>query len=138
MPTETVHCSLCRKAIKGASFKERMKKLRHHRKAKHPEAHKKSVQKTRKTKRTHDPLRKRGLQSKPEVLSVKDIKCPGLVRILFRKDRSRFPEFALYPKRFDVVEPMLVAAGFEKMSRGKYVLRTNMLSVFVYHGGRPP
>ncbi len=43
---ETVHCSICGKAIRGDDFKERMDKLRHHRKLAHPTAHKKSVRKS--------------------------------------------------------------------------------------------
>jgi len=36
MPTRTIHCSICRKAISGYDFPERMKKLRHHYKISHP------------------------------------------------------------------------------------------------------
>jgi len=51
MPKKTVHCSICGKAFSGESFKERMDKLRKHRKKEHPRAHKKSVKKAVKTRK---------------------------------------------------------------------------------------
>jgi len=49
-----IHCGICGKAIKGttkAPFKDRMDKLRRHRKKYHPKAFKKSVKKAIKTKK---------------------------------------------------------------------------------------
>jgi hypothetical protein len=51
MPTKTVHCGLCGKAISGYDFSERMAKLRSHRKARHPKAFKASIKKGLRTRR---------------------------------------------------------------------------------------
>ena len=48
---ETVHCSICGKAIRGEDFKDIMAKLRRHRKKYHPKAFKKSVKKGVKTRK---------------------------------------------------------------------------------------
>lgn len=51
---QNIKCSICGKRIRGTKnveFKERMEKLRRHRKKKHPKAHKKSIKKMLKTKR---------------------------------------------------------------------------------------
>jgi len=37
MPTKTIHCKICKKAIRGYDFSERMTKLRRHYKSKHPQ-----------------------------------------------------------------------------------------------------
>jgi len=50
MPVRTIHCKLCREAISGYDFPERMRKLRSHRKEHHPEAFKKSIKRGIKTK----------------------------------------------------------------------------------------
>ena len=43
MPNRTVHCSICGHPISGYNMAERMEKLRHHRKLRHPYAHKEST-----------------------------------------------------------------------------------------------
>lgn len=45
MPKKTVHCRICGKAISGVDFAERMKKIRHHYKTKHPKQWKLSIKK---------------------------------------------------------------------------------------------
>lgn len=57
MPNKTVHCSICGQAISGYDFRERMTKLRRHRKLRHPTAHKRSIVKSIKTRLSgkHDP-----------------------------------------------------------------------------------
>lgn len=52
MPTKTIHCSICNKAISGYDFPERMSKLRRHRKKVHPLAFRKSVEKGLKTRKS--------------------------------------------------------------------------------------
>jgi len=50
---ETVHCSICGKAIRVEDFQDMMKKIRRHRKKYHPSSFKKSIKKgvaTRKKK----------------------------------------------------------------------------------------
>jgi hypothetical protein len=108
-----------------------MKKLRKHRKEKHPKAHKGSVRKAGRTKGKLDPLKKRTkLIANPQVIRFKDIKGQGLIRVLTRKT-DYFPEFALYPNRmFDT--DVLTDAGFTDEGRGKWVLRTNKFNIFVY------
>jgi hypothetical protein len=82
-------------------------------------------------------VRKR-LTDKPKVLSHKDFKADGLIRVLARKDGTYFPEFALYPQknfnRRNKARPLasLVDAGLTEESRGKWVLRTNKFNIFVY------
>ena len=154
MPLKVIHCRLCGKAIKGMDFAERMKKLRHHRKLKHPTAHKRSVAKAmvtkgydkawrrkakldpesmyvfEKKKLDPDTLKtRRGLIKKPRVLSYHDYKAGGLIRILVR-EKDHFPEFALYTNHDLSIE--LKDAGFKEQARGKWVLRTNKFSIFVY------
>lgn len=51
MPTRTVHCSICGKAISGYDFSERMDKLRRHRTKEHPGAAKASTRKGVATRR---------------------------------------------------------------------------------------
>jgi len=145
MPSKTVHCSICGESIKGKDFGERMRKLRRHRKAEHPKAHKKSVKKTLKTKRARGiidkhPRKKKGLKqrtrlvSTPQVQGYEDLPVSGLIRVLFRADNTDFPEFAFYPSKraFAKVNPSLVDAGFKEEERGKWVLRSNKFSIFVY------
>ena len=156
MPLKVIHCRLCGKAIKGMDFAERMKKLRHHRKLKHPTAHKRSVAKAmvskgydkawrRKAKldpamyafekKKLDPLKARkGLIKKPKVLSFKDYDAKGLIRILQRENEPLFPEFAIYPTAYKLVtlQDCFKDAGLKEESRGKWVLRTNKFNIFVY------
>lgn len=135
MPMKTVHCSLCGKAISGKNFLERMTKLRRHRKQAHPKAHKESVKKAVKTRMTHDPVIhiRRKLQAWPPVASYKDYQAPGLIRLLKRKD-DVFPEFAFYPQTPNVAKIIkgLKHAGLKEEERGKWVLRTDNFSIFVY------
>lgn len=112
-----------------------MAKLRSHRKQKHPKAHKESVKKALRTKGKLDPktikVRKK-LIANPPVIKFKDYKGSGLIRVLTREG-DFFPEFALYPKH--VTRDMLLSftdAGFTDEGRGKWVLRTNKFSIFVY------
>jgi hypothetical protein len=42
---ETIHCSICHKAIRVKDFADSMHKLRDHRKLKHPKAFKASIKK---------------------------------------------------------------------------------------------
>jgi len=152
MPSKTVHCSICGKAIRGDDFGERMRKLRKHRKAEHAKAHKKSVTKTLKTKRArgiinkHDPRKKssvlqirRRLVERPAVVQYGDFEGDdSMIRLLLRSDDSTFPEFALYASRYrpkfskKVMGQALRDAKFTEEARGKWVLRTDKLSIFVY------
>jgi len=133
LPMKTVHCRICGYSIKGTSFQARMKKLRSHRKLEHPKAHKESVKKTSKTKSVLDPIKQRKkLIATPRVLKFKDFKGSGLIRVLTREG-SFFPEFALYPNH--VTRDMMLSfvdAGFTDEGKGKWVLRTNKFSIFVY------
>jgi len=153
---KTVHCRICGKAIKGMDFAERMAKLRHHRKLKHPKAHRESVKKMLKTKGYPtsmeqlakigkkpskrkrmqkwklDPLKaRRGLIKKPKVTDYTDTIAEGLIRVLKRK-KDLFPEFALYSRKHPDIELSLLHAGFKEEARGKWVLRTNKFNIFVY------
>ena len=153
MPLKVIHCRLCGKAIKGMDFAERMKKLRHHRKLKHPTAHKRSVAKAMVTKgydkawrrkakldpesmyafekKKLDPLKARkGLIKKPRIRGHKDFHGSGLIRVLFR-EKDLFPEFAIYPKA-KIPTQSLIDAGLKEESKGKWVLRTNKFNIFVY------
>ena len=59
---KNIKCSICGKRIRGTKdveFKERMAKLRRHRKRSHPKAHKKSIRKALKTKREKGIINKR-------------------------------------------------------------------------------
>jgi hypothetical protein len=116
----------------------------HHMKASTKKAILKAVKKGRKAKlgirkitarmlKRYDPdalkVRK-GLTKKPKVLSYRDFKAKGLIRILERADGSTFPEFALYPRYS--MSKVLLNAGFKEEARGKWVLRTNKFNIFVY------
>ena len=145
MAKETVHCSICGKAITGKDFGERMRKLRKHRKEMHPTAHKRSVKKTLKTKRRkgiiHDPSNtiriRKTMITKPKVVTFEDVEGRGLIRVLRRENGSHFPEFAIYPSEvmqmvgFHMVES-LRDAGFREQETDKWVLRTNRFNIFVY------
>lgn len=82
---------------------------------------------------------RKGLIKKPKVTSYKDFKASGLMRVLWLDDPTHklgeyrlFPEFALYPKRKPAILSSLQHAGFKEEEAGKWVLRTNKFSVFVY------
>ena len=88
---------------------------------KHPKAHKKTIK-----------VRKK-LISKPVVKSFKDFPASGLIRVLDR-EKDKFPEFALYPRAKNVakVSKSLRDAGLKEEEKGKWVLRTDSFSIFVY------
>jgi hypothetical protein len=75
------------------------------------------------------------LISKPAVKSFKDFPANGLIRVLER-EKDKFPEFALYPRARNKakIEKALRNADFEqrKDEPGKWVLRTDKYSIFVY------
>jgi hypothetical protein len=48
---ETIHCSICHKPIKVKNFVDQMKKIRRHRKLKHPKEQRKSILKSVRTRR---------------------------------------------------------------------------------------
>lgn len=80
-----------------------------------------------------DPLKARkGLIKSPQVLRFNDLKGDGLVRVLHRKDGSYFPEFAFYPRSRTFLRESLRDAAFNEEEAGKWVLRTNKFSIFVY------
>jgi hypothetical protein len=97
---------------------------------KHPKAHRKTVK-----------VRKK-LISKPAVKSFKDFPASGLIRVLDR-EKDKFPEFALYSRARNKtkVEKALRDADFKEegethgkrwVPTGKWVLRTDRFSIFVY------
>lgn len=116
-----------------------MAKLRRHRKEAHPKAHKESIKKALRTKGLLDPLKvkvRRHLIKKPKVKGFTDLKGEGTIRVLWR-EHDYFPEFALYPKRTKGAMPKHLAeplkdAGLKEEARGKWVLRTDKFSIFVY------
>lgn len=129
----TKHCSLCGKPFKG-NFQDVMAKLRRHRKQSHPKAHRESVKKALKTK-GYDPLKTRSkMINKPTVTSFTDYRMSGLIRILRRADASYYPEFTLYPRKKGIayIIGSLTDAGLKQEEKGKWVLRTNKFSIFVY------
>jgi hypothetical protein len=128
----TKHCRLCGKAFRG-EFPDVMAKLRRHRKREHPTEHRKSVKKTLKTKGKYDPLKvRKGLTNKPKVHRFIDQKARGLIRVLYRKDGTYFPEFALYTTKKAHIIGSLIHASLKEESKGKWVLRTNKFNIFVY------
>lgn len=48
---ETIHCSICRKAIRGKDFRDIMAKLRRHREKYHPKAFRESIRKGVRTRK---------------------------------------------------------------------------------------
>jgi hypothetical protein len=132
----TVHCSICNKAVKGSTFKVRMARLRRHRKEAHPGAHRKSVRKALETKKL-DPLRRRPLMVAKYVKGYIDYNGKATIRVLDRRpEMSLLPEFALYVKfrnmPHNIQDQMLKNAGLREEARGKWVLRSDNLSLFVY------
>jgi hypothetical protein len=93
-----------------------------------PKAHKR-----RKVQKPKDPKVRRHFISKPAVKSFKDFAASGLIRVLDR-EKDKFPEFALYPraKNKAKIEKSLKHAGFKQEETGKWVLRTDKFSIFVY------
>jgi len=93
-------------------------------------------------KKKADPIRKRTkLVSKPGVVTFKDFKGQGLIRVLRRTNWTLFPEFALYvPLEKNHTNPvheeydrMLSTAGLtEENNSGKWVLRTDKFNLFLY------
>jgi hypothetical protein len=88
------------------------------------------------------PLKQRKkLKKFPAVNSYRDIKANSgnLTRILYRVDKTVFPEFALYhdratAKHKQTILEALQHAGFEAdpTAKGRYVLRTNKFNVFIF------
>jgi hypothetical protein len=102
----------------------------------HPKAHKESTRKTLRTKGLLDPgtlKTRRKLVAMPQVQGFKDFhSASNILRVLFRKDESFFPEFAFNVRHDQRIEKSLVDAGFTGEGKGKWVLRTNKFNVFVY------
>lgn len=116
-----------------------MKRLRSHRKNEHPKAHKQSVRKTLRTKAKLDPETKvrKKLITVPRVINFKDFQGKeSKIRVLHRANSTLFPELMIYVKfkgmAHEIQDDMLKDAGFTEESRGKWVLRTNKFSIFVY------
>lgn len=92
----------------------------------------------------YDPKKKalkvrKKLTDKPRVVTFKDYKGQGLIRVLRRANWTLFPEFALYVKLEGPKHPvheehdeMLREAGLTEEQSGKWVLRTNKFNIFVY------
>ena len=60
---KSIKCSICEETIRGTKdveFKERMAKVRRHRKRSHPKAHKESIERALKTKREKGIINKKG------------------------------------------------------------------------------
>jgi hypothetical protein len=76
---------------------------------------------------------RRKLISKPVVKSFKDFPASGLIRVLDR-ERDKFPEFALTSgaRNKSKIEKSLRHAGLKQEETGKWVLRTDKFSIFVY------
>ena len=75
---------------------------------------------------------RRKLIATPKVKRFRDFKGGGLLRVLERSN-DLFPEFALYMRSGgSMVLGSLEDAGFKEEERGKWVLRTNRFSIFVY------
>jgi hypothetical protein len=73
------------------------------------------------------------LTNKPEAIGFKDFKAGGLIRVLKLKDARHYPEFALYLRKLrEDVKKALQDAGFTEEKKGKWVLRTDKLNIFVY------
>jgi len=71
--------------------------------------------------------------NKPWVTGFRDSDAKGLIRVLKREDGSYYPELTLYMGKANKgVISSLVDSGFKEEERGKWVLRTNKMNVFVY------
>lgn len=90
--------------------------------------------KSRKPKKKTIRVRRK-LINKPAVKGFKDFPASGLIRVLDR-EKDKFPEFALYPRARNKakIEKALRDADFQqpKEEKGKWVLRTDKFTVFVY------
>jgi hypothetical protein len=75
---------------------------------------------------------RRGMVKLPRVTKFADFKGQGLMRLLWREDLSLFPELALYLRTNKALIESLKFAGLKEESRGKWVLRTERFSIFVY------
>ena len=91
---KNIKCSKCGKRIRGTKdvgFKERMAKLRRHRKKYHPKAHRKSIKKALKTKREKGIINK---SKKPKKPAGKGWKWnPRVGKYVRRKKKGRGFEF---------------------------------------------
>lgn len=76
---------------------------------------------------------RRKLINKPVVKGYKDFPASGLIRVLDR-EKDKFPEFALTlrARNTSKVEKSLKHAGLKQEEAGKWVLRTDTFSIFVY------
>jgi len=75
---------------------------------------------------------RRALIDTPRVKRFRDFKGAGLLRVLERSS-DLFPEFALYMRQGgSMVLRSLEDAGLKEEERGKWVLRTDRFSIFVY------
>lgn len=88
-------------------------------------------------KRKLDPeLKERNLTATPRVVKFKDYKGKGLIRVLWRANKTLFPELALFLKfrgmAHELQDDMLKDAGLTEEKNGKWVLRTNKFNIFVY------
>jgi hypothetical protein len=71
--------------------------------------------------------------NKPAVTGFRDSDADGLIRVLRREDGSYYPELTLYVDKADFgIRSSLVDSGFKEEERGKWVLGTNKMNVFVY------
>jgi len=86
----------------------------------------------------HDPEPKikarRKLIGKPIVTGYDDYKANGgVIRVLEREKASALPEFALYMKEgSSLLTEALISAGLIEEEKGKWVLRTDKFSIFIY------
>lgn len=126
-----------------------LKAIRRHYKEAHPRKFKEFAKKAVKTKKARGILdaslyvleeyapepkikARRKLISKPKVIGFEDFDGDGLIRVLERT-KDFFPEFAFYMKAWlPMLERSLKHARFKEEERGKWVLRTNKFSIFVY------
>ena len=82
---------------------------------------------------------RKSLVKTPKVLRYADFEGrDSMIRVLLRAGDSAFPEFAIYASAFRPpfdkkrMGEVLKLAGFEEEAKGKWVLRTNKFSMFVY------
>ena len=125
--------------------------IRRHYKAEHPRKFKEMAKKAVRTKKARgilDPLYviekgyepeppikpRRRLIAIPKVVDYDDYKASGgLIRVLEREKAPPLPEFALYLSRVSrSLRKALIKAGLIEEEKGKWVLRTDKFSIFVY------
>lgn len=149
-----IYCRTCGELIKRfrrSAYPRRhvpkeliLKAIRRHYKERHPKRFKEFSKKAVRTKIERgilDPYAsdsvptikaRRKLIKTPKVKGFKDFKGSGLIRVLERP-RDLFPEFALYMSQGgSMVQGSLIDAGLKEEEHGKWVLRTDRFSIFVY------